>query len=219
MKPNVSAAPFIPMALKSKSFDPSGRRPGPIRKISAAGKANIVFAESRYKTVSCRCHDWHITIHFLPFHQELCRQFEELNECEYGDRCLFAHSVFELKVCPCNLLLLHWQFLLSLSHSVIPSSGQNVALLSLTMDSALLVLGALSSMKRLMSRKSWWTFWRTFGRTCLQKKRIVCQCLRRSVPAPVRLCRVLPLTWNYIHHRMYSTNWTHIPVFIPDVQI
>lgn len=40
-----------------------------------------MFQESRYKT-------------------ELCRQFEELGVCEYGDRCLYAHGTFELKQMP-----------------------------------------------------------------------------------------------------------------------
>lgn len=44
-------------------------------------KQNIMYHPSRYKT-------------------ELCRQYEELGICEYGDRCLFAHGDFELKPLP-----------------------------------------------------------------------------------------------------------------------
>jgi len=44
-------------------------------------RQNFMFHESRYKT-------------------ELCRQFMELGTCEYSDRCLFAHGMYELKHMP-----------------------------------------------------------------------------------------------------------------------
>ncbi|KAI1296740.1 mRNA decay activator protein ZFP36L1 [Halotydeus destructor] len=44
-------------------------------------RSSVMFHETRYKT-------------------ELCRQFQELGTCEYGDRCLFAHGLFELKKLP-----------------------------------------------------------------------------------------------------------------------
>jgi len=42
---------------------------------------NGAFQESRYKT-------------------ELCRAFDEIGTCEYGDRCLYAHGLDELKHLP-----------------------------------------------------------------------------------------------------------------------
>lgn len=51
------------------------------RTLPAPPKHNVMYHESRYKT-------------------EICRQFDEIGECEYGDRCLFAHGLFELKNVP-----------------------------------------------------------------------------------------------------------------------
>ena len=42
---------------------------------------NRLYQESRYKT-------------------ELCRQYEEMSVCEYGDRCLFAHGIEDLRPLP-----------------------------------------------------------------------------------------------------------------------
>lgn len=60
---------------------------------------NSMFSESRYKTVWKRVG---FVIHFFNYAlivlwQELCRQFDEIGDCEYGDRCLFAHGFEELK--------------------------------------------------------------------------------------------------------------------------
>ncbi|RWS27778.1 hypothetical protein B4U80_10329 [Leptotrombidium deliense] len=50
------------------------------RKLPPPPKNSIMFS-SRYKT-------------------EICRQFEELGQCEYGERCLFAHGSYELRDLP-----------------------------------------------------------------------------------------------------------------------
>jgi len=48
------------------------------RELPIPPKNNHMYHETRYKT-------------------ELCRQFEEYGNCEYADRCLFAHGTHELK--------------------------------------------------------------------------------------------------------------------------
>lgn len=51
------------------------------RRLPMPPKGHIMYHPSRYKT-------------------ELCRQWEELGYCEYDDRCLFAHGIYELKPLP-----------------------------------------------------------------------------------------------------------------------
>ncbi|RWS08525.1 Zinc finger protein 36: C3H1 type-like 1 [Dinothrombium tinctorium] len=51
------------------------------RKLPVPPKHNVMYHPSRYKT-------------------EICRQYTELGHCEYADRCLFAHGLFELRPLP-----------------------------------------------------------------------------------------------------------------------
>ena len=81
------------------------------RRLPPPPHSNVMYHESRYKTV-CERVSWsskqegidsvsRLSLSLsLALLQELCRQFEELGDCEYGDRCLFAHGMEELKHIP-----------------------------------------------------------------------------------------------------------------------
>lgn len=85
-----------PVAKFSSRYVREKRRP-----IPPPPQNNVMFHESRYKTVSqVDAVSRHVCEPLCSPLQELCRQFEELGDCEYGDRCLFAHGMDELKNIP-----------------------------------------------------------------------------------------------------------------------
>jgi len=72
------AAPPSPCSSNSSIASNFSRASSDRRRVPVPPKSNIMFQESRYKT-------------------EMCRQLQELGECFYGDRCLYAHGQYELK--------------------------------------------------------------------------------------------------------------------------
>lgn len=180
MRPNVSAVPFVPMSMKPIiNHGRRGLSGGPTRKISA-GKPSVAFAEAqgRYKTVRIRTLRRLSLLLIWYSWQELCRQFDEMKECEYGDRCLFAHSILELKVCwvilSCRFVLKNISSAISHYLIVIPNSERNPVWHFKIKGTVLLDHVVASYTKKLTFTRSCVTLWRTCARINRQKRSGVC---------------------------------------------